>query len=244
MFNETLNPLAAFAGGFATFFASCLLPMVPTYLAYLMGNATTIDSSTNKSKLLKTAFVFVLGFSLTFIVFGLSLNTFAATLTYYRTYLEKLGGLMFMIFGAFLLGLGQQSFLQREWKIPDLSSRFKNWHYVHAFVFGVVFAAGWTPCIGPMLAVILLWSANQETIGHGLTLLVSFSAGLGFPFILTALAFEKIMPWWQKSQRYSQIVRKISGTIVLVTGFFLFIGYWQSISLWALRLLPLSQFTP
>lgn len=243
MFSANLNPLAAFAGGFTTFFASCLLPLVPTYLAYLMGSSTITDEKTGRSKLLKTSLVFVLGFSLTFIIFGLVLNRFAGLLLPYRWWLEKIGGLLFIVFGLQLLLPTTNSFLQREWRLPDISQKMSKWHYTHAFLFGVVFASGWTPCIGPMLAVILLWSAHQETLLQGAILLTSFSAGLGLPFLLTALAFEKVMPWWQRSKKVSSYVRIVAGGLVLINGVLLLTGVWQGMAMKIISYLPISALT-
>lgn len=244
MLSSQLNPLVAFIGGFVTFFASCLLPLVPSYIAYLMGSVGLHDSVTARRKLLPTAVVFVLGFTLTFVAFGWGLSRFAAQLAPYRFWLEKAGGLILILMGLLLLGGGRWQWLQREWHLPDINRFFARWHYLHAFIFGVVFAAGWTPCVGPMLAVILLWSAHQNTTQEGLTLLVSFSAGLGIPFLLTALALEKVMPWWQRSQSITRWINRLAGAIILLNGVLLLTSQWQAIAMIINQSLELSRFTP
>ena len=165
--DSTLNPLVAFTGGLITFFASCLLPLVPTYLAYLTGAALqTKGEPYQRWKVMRHALFFVLGFILTFIVLGATLRQLAAELLPYRQMLEKLGGLLFVIFGLFLLGVGKRSWLQREIKLT-FGQWFEHWPYLNAFIFGVVFSLGWTPCIGPVLAVILLWSTQQANMLNG-----------------------------------------------------------------------------
>ena len=242
MFNaSSINPLVAFTGGFITFFASCLLPLVPTYLAFITGSSIQDqDGEYQRWKVVRHALFFVLGFVLTFIFFGFTLNRFSAVLQPYRSISERIGGVLFIVFGLFLAGLWEKSWFQREFKI-NMPQWSEKWTYLNAFIFGVVFSLGWTPCVGPLLAVILLWSAQQATMLQGLLLLTSFGLGLGTPFILTALLFETVMPWWKKSQRWSVYARKIAGVFILVSGVLLLSGQFQGFCSWFLCLFLLKS---
>lgn len=261
-----LNPLAAFAGGFLTFFASCLLPLVPTYLAYLVGDANLVSSSSQTPNSIKnkrfttwtvfsSALFFVLGFSLTFILFGLLLGRVTSRANLLQSSLSQIGGIIFLLLGLYLFLPSSWKakllgFLQQEHRltITDLTKKWpiiKKYRYFQAIIFGIIFAAGWSPCIGPMLAVILLWSSQQSTFAEGLLLLTSFSLGLGLPFLLTALLLEKIMPWWQKSQKVAYYLQKIAGLVIMLNGLALLTGQFKNYSLLIIRYLPgISPFTP
>jgi len=237
---DSINPLIAYISGFITFFASCLLPLIPTYFAFLTG--AVIDPKTQnyeRWRTLKMAAFFVLGFVVTFVILGATLNRFSAVLVPYRLLLEKLGGVLFVLFGLVLLNV---KFLQREFRLPInfASPQHLSWQ---AVVFGGFFALSWTPCIGPVLAVILLWAGRQETFSQGLILLSSFGIGLGTPFLLSALFFEKLFPLFQKSQSFSGVLRKISAWILLISGLLMLFGFFQSLSMWMIGLVDLRYLT-
>lgn len=239
-FVESINPLIAYISGFITFFASCLLPLIPTYFAFLTGATIEPGEKYERWKTLRLAAFFVLGFVITFIFIGATLNRFSVVLIPYRLVLEKIGGVLFVLFGLVLL---ESKFFQREFRLPIPLSHpgHRNWQ---AILFGFFFALSWTPCIGPVLAVILLWSSRQETLQQGLLLLTSFGIGLGTPFLLTALFFERLFPVFQRSRKVSQHLRKISGVIVLVSGILMLVGLFQPLSMWLTGLLGLQQLTP
>lgn len=239
-----VNLLIAFLGGIFTFFASCLLPLVPTYLAVLSGFAFTKTGEATKQRwpLLRLATVFVSGFILTFITLGLLLGRFALLLGPYRLWLERLGGLVFLAMGLFLLGVGKKTWLQREWRIT-LSEKWLRWRIWHAFLAGLAFGFGWTPCIGPILAVILFWSARQETMFLGTSLLLAYGLGLGLPFLVVAAAFESITPWLHRAQRLSQIIKYVSAVVIILAGILMLLNQSQSLSLWLLHLLQIDAFT-
>lgn len=240
---NTINPLVAFTGGLITFFASCLLPLVPTYLAYITGSALQDEQQTyQRWKVFRHALFFVAGFILTFILLGLSLNQFSAAFQPYRVILEKLGGMLFILFGLFLTGVIKSGWLQREFKF-NFGSWFERWPYLNAFLFGLVFSIGWTPCIGPILAVILLWSTQQATMLNGIFLLFMYGLGLGLPFLVTALLFETIMPWWQRSKYLSLRARQIAGIMIIISGLLILSDQFQNFSFWLVRLINLTSHT-
>jgi cytochrome c-type biogenesis protein len=239
---NTINPLVAFMGGLITFFASCLLPLVPTYLAYITGSSLTDPTGHyQRWKSFRHTVFFVFGFVLSFVILGATLNRFAAILQPYRLGLEKIGGVIFILFGLSLLGWRLPG-LGREWRW-EMKAWFQKWPYLNAFVFGVIFAVGWTPCIGPLLAVILLWAAHQETMWQGIGLLTMYGLGLGTPFLLTSVLFESIMPWWKKSHRLSRWAQVIAGLIIMASGLLLLTNVFQVWSMRLLQFLDLSHVT-
>lgn len=235
-----VNLLIAFAAGFVTFFASCLLPLIPTYLAYLSGVTLTDPQAGNKRwYVLETAFYFVVGFIGTFVILGLALSTFAATLAAYRPVIEKIAGLLFIVLGLFMLGVFKhQLFTQeRRFHVHGLLVTHKRFH---AILTGIAFGFGWTPCIGPVLSVILYWSTQQGSLAAGVLLLLVYGIGLGIPFLLVAVGFEKILPLLKKYQKISIYTNYISAAVIILAGVLMFTGEFQKLSLIIFNHLNLS----
>lgn len=237
-----LNIFIAFLGGFLTFFASCLLPLVPTYLAFLSGNSLSTHSTHEKWNILKTAFFFVLGFITTFVVIGFILNRFALVLGPYRMWITRVGGVLFIMMGLFMLGFGEKSFLQKElrWQIPQ---SWKQYNHIYAWLTGIAFGFGWTPCIGPVLAVILFWSTQQASSLAGLILLISYGIGLGIPFLLVAATFDRIFPLFKKSQKVAKMLQMASGVLILLTGILMLFNQFTYLSILLLNTLSLPILT-
>lgn len=237
---SNVNFLIAFLAGGITFFASCLLPLVPTYLAYLSGVSLSEDhDQQQKWQIFKTGAMFVLGFVLTFVILGLAANQFAIIINPYRQVVEKIAGILFIFLGLFMLGVFKSKTLSKEKKF-DLHGKFLQHRSLHAILTGVAFGFGWTPCIGPVLAVILFWAARADSALKGALLLTSYGMGLGVPFLLIALGFEKIIPWIKKNQHITQITNIISGVFIIVTGVLLLTTQLQAISIYLLRFFNLG----
>lgn len=233
-------PTAAVAG-FLTFFASCLLPLVPTYIAYLSGVALTSDMVDTRWRLVRISSLFAAGFILTFMVLGVSFATLGSYLATHRLLLERIGGIFFIVIGLFLLGLFQQSWLNREIRIDlgSVSTRLKNWQSLHALAAGIAFAFGWTPCVGPMLALILFWSTHAGSQLHGLLLLAAFGIGLGVPFVGVAVAYEQLLPLLRKSQKTMQLMQKVAGVFVVASGVLMLLGKFHWIAVFLMRWIQL-----
>ena len=230
-----VNLIIALAAGFITFFASCLLPLVPTYLAYLSGVSLNDDQAgQQKWRVFKTGALFVLGFIITFIILGLTINKFAAVVAPYRQIVEKIAGLLFISLGLFMLGVFQNRFFSQERRF-DLHGKFQQHQSLHALVTGVAFGFGWSPCIGPVLAVILFWASQAESSLKGAALLTAYGIGLGIPFLIIALGFEKIIPWLKKNAQISQWATYLSGVIVILAGILLLLGRFEEISLFLIQ---------
>lgn len=237
-----VNILVAFVAGFVTFFASCLLPLIPTYLAYLSGvSLTTVEASKQRWGIVRVAAFFVAGFISTFVVLGMLLNQFAGLVADFRPIITRLSGLFFMLMGLFMIGAFQSQALAREFKV-DIQGMFKKQKHLHAFLTGIAFGFGWTPCIGPILALILVWSANQATMLNGVILLISYGLGLGLPFLLVAVGFEHAVPFLKKYNRVTQYATILSGLIVIFAGVLLFFGQFQQVSFYLLRIFQLEKF--
>ncbi len=234
-----LQVLASAAAGFVTFFASCLLPLVPTYIAYLSGIALgTTQARNNRFELVKIATIFSAGFIVTFTILGTSFATLGSFLSMHRLLLERIGGVIFILIGLFLLGWLQRSWFNRELRF-ELGEKFAKWKQLHAFAAGVAFAFGWTPCIGPVLALVLFWATHAGTQLTGSILLAAFGIGLGVPFILVAVAYEQLLPVFRKSQKTMQIVQKIAGVFVIISGALMVAGKFHWIALFLMHFVRL-----
>lgn len=235
-----INYLLAYLAGFMTFFASCLLPLVPTYLAYLSG-VSLQDENAGKSrwKIFKLALLFVAGFITVFMILGLSFNSLAGSLIQYTSIIGKIGGVIFILLGLYLLDIFKLKIFAQERRF-NLHKLFSGKPHLHAITTGVGFGLGWSPCIGPVLAVILFWAARAETAAVGTILLFMFGLGLGTPFLLIALGFEKLIPILKKYSKATKYITYLSGIIVLFFGILLLMEQVQQFSLFATKYLPFS----
>ncbi len=172
--------IGAFLGGLVSFLAPCVLPIIPGFLAYLAGASTTETGSKRKEIFINSIF-FVLGFSIVFALLGVLLNTLLENIAYdVQLWLSRIGGVMIIFFGLYLVGLIKIPFLEKEYKF-GVKTKFKS-RYATSFLFGLAFAAGWTPCVGPALGVILGLAATEP--GSAFILLLTYAMGLGIPFLI------------------------------------------------------------
>jgi cytochrome c-type biogenesis protein len=197
--------LAAFFAGVISFLSPCVLPLVPSYLAVLGGGTG--------QKPIGGALLFILGFSLVFISFGAGASALGSILLANKTLLAQIGGALILAFGIVLLIKERIPFLNREYR-ADLgnASRFG------LVALGAAFAAGWTPCIGPILGTILGIAASSANIGTGVGLLAVYAAGLAVPFLLAALAWDRISVGFRRVARWVSVVEKISGVVLIAVG--------------------------
>lgn len=233
----------AFLAGFVTFFASCLLPLVPTYLAYLSGVSLTTETATKQRWLVvRHAVLFVSGFVTTFFALGVFSYHLASQIAPYKPVIEKIAGLFFITLGLFMLGVFQHRWFIQERRF-DLHRMFNQHRFLHAVIMGVAFGFGWTPCIGPVLAVILYWSAQQATVWQGAGLLLVFGLGLGLPFLLVAIGFEHLIPLLKKYTKVSLYINRFAAGVIIIAGALLLTGQFQSMSAFFLQLFNIHLLT-
>lgn len=225
--------IPAFFAGLLTFLAPCTLPLVPAYLSFIGGvssrEAGTQDAGVRRRVVINGLF-YVIGFSTVFIVLGSLFAAGGAVLVTYRDLLSRLGGLLVLFFGLFLL-------FGSRWRIFESLQAEHRFHLHHltpgkplsAFLFGATFAFGWTPCIGPILGSVLILAATTSTFFQGVFLLIVFSVGLGLPFILLAFAFGHAVDYVDKLKSWMRPINVLGGVLLVFLGILLLtdhLGLW------------------
>ncbi|NLP44655.1 MAG: cytochrome c biogenesis protein CcdA [Peptococcaceae bacterium] len=217
---ENVSFAMAFVAGLLSFLSPCILPLIPAYLSFLTGSAASaLTTQEAKTNLMPKAIGFVLGFSLIFIIMGASASKLGQLFTEYKPVLTKVGGLVIILLGIHLTGLLKIKFLYREKRLISFSE--KNRGLGSVFI-GMAFATGWTPCIGPILAAILIYAGSMETVSSGVLLLSFYSLGLALPFLLTALAIHKFSLYFRRFAKYLNHVAIGSGLLLILTGILIF----------------------
>ncbi len=213
---ETTIAIAFFAG-LVSFFAPCVIPLVPAFLGYLAG--TRVEEA-SRWALFGHSFLFVLGFGTVFAVLGVLLNTVLSNVAYTaQVWVGRIAGIIIILFGLYLVGLLKLNFLQAEHKLK--APKFRN-RAVTSFVFGAAFAAGWTPCVGAVLGSILALAAAMP--GESFALLVAYSLGLGIPFLITGLFAKEMLGWLQRDSRWLKYFNVVIGVVIIVLGILVFTG--------------------
>jgi cytochrome c-type biogenesis protein len=229
-----LGILVAFVAGVLSFLSPCVLPLVPSYLGFLTG-MTLPDVSTRRHRVLLHALLFVGGFSLVFILLGASATALGRALNYYQVWLQRVGGVLIILFGLVCLGAFNSQLLTRERRI-QLDR--KPVGYLGSALVGMAFAAGWTPCIGPVLGGILGLAATSGDVSRGMLLLAVYSAGLALPFLIAAVAVESFLDWFQRFRRFLPWVMRISGVLLVCVGILLVTGEFTRMAGWLQGLTP------
>nr|WP_202035259.1 cytochrome c biogenesis protein CcdA [Streptomyces mexicanus] len=212
----------AVLGGLVSFFSPCVLPLVPGYLSYVTGVTGTDLAEARRGRMATGATLFVLGFTVVFVSGGALFGFFGQTLQDYKGTLSKVLGVIMILMGLFFMGM-LPWLTQREFRLHKRPAA----GLVGAPVLGALFGVGWTPCIGPTLASVVALSSNQASAGRGALLTVAYCAGLGIPFVLTAVAFRKALGAFGWVKRHYVWVMRIGGTMMIVTGLLLLTGAWD-----------------
>jgi cytochrome c-type biogenesis protein len=217
-------PLAAFLAGILSFLSPCVLPLVPGYVSLISG-ATVEDLQSDNRRLLGTVMLhsltFILGFSVVFIALGAVATSIGQLANEYHHILARIAGVIVIIFGLHLTGLLKIKALYADKRLHDVKGSSSAWG---SFAVGFAFAFGWTPCIGPILATILVFAGAQETLFKGVFLLAVYSLGLAVPFLLTSLGVDRFLGFYGKFRRHLHTVEVVSGVLLIAVGVLIFMN--------------------
>src|SRR5687768_4259222 len=237
--SEPLGIVVAFTAGLFSFLSPCVLPLFPSYLSFVTGmSVADLQSELTpaaRRRVIVHALAFVVGFSLVFVSLGASFSVAGQILLDYRDAIRQVGGVLIVVFGLYIAGLlnfGPFS-RTRQWQLRE-----KPAGYVGSFVVGLTFAIGWTPCVGPILGAILSLAGTAETVSRGIGLLVAYSAGLGVPFLLSALALGPFLRLFKRYRPFIPIVERAAGVLLVVVGVLVFTNYYAILNSWAISLTP------
>ena len=233
---------AALIAGLVSFLSPCVLPLVPPYLIYLTG--ATIEhvesdepQSTSRRAVMMSALLFVLGFSTIFIALGASASLIGSVIRAWSAELSILAGVIIILMGLHFLGLTRIGWLNRQARV-HVQKPVGLWG---AYVMGLAFALGWTPCIGPILAAILAIAASKATIATGAALLAVYSLGLGLPFIIAALAVEPFAAFLTRFRAHLVHMERLMGGLLVLTGFAFLSGLFTQLNSWLIEAFPALQ---
>lgn len=242
MFADLQIYLGVALAGFVSFLSPCVLPLVPPYLGYLGG--TTIEEFSAEegiprhvwSRVVTAAIIFVLGFTTVFVALGAGASYFGQMIQSYKRELEIVAGLVIILFGLHFLGVFRIALFYKE-------ARYHHTHhhgvsFIGAYIIGLAFAFGWTPCIGPVLATVLALAANEGSLVTGVKLLFVYSLGLGIPFILAAVAVRPFISFMQRFRRHLGKVEMVMGALLVLTGILFLTGSINWFGSWMLDTFP------
>jgi cytochrome c-type biogenesis protein len=223
-------PLAAFVAGLISFLSPCVLPLVPGYVSLISG-AGVEELKSNDSQLLRKVMLnsaaFILGFSIVFIALGAISTEVGQLLRFYKSTLARVAGVIIIVFGLHLTGIFKIKALYTDARLHTVKGGSTPWG---AFVIGFAFAFGWTPCVGPILAVILGFAAAQDSVMKGIFLLAIYSLGLAVPFLLTSLGIERFLKFYSRFRSHMHALEIASGALLIVLGGLLVFGRFTLLS--------------
>ncbi len=230
---------AALLAGLISFLSPCVLPLVPPYLIYLTGAtieqvASNEDTTASKRAVMLSALLFVCGFSTVFVALGASASLVGGLIRAWSAQLSILAGIVIIVMGLHFLGLTRIGFLMREGRL-SMPRPVGLWG---AYLMGLAFAFGWTPCIGPILAAILSVAAAEATVTKGAGLLAVYSAGLGIPFLIAAFMIEQFSELFARMKHHLATVEKVMGGLMVLTGIGFLTGSITWVSIWLLETFP------
>lgn len=232
---------AALTAGILSFLSPCVLPLVPPYICFIAG--TSIDQLTGDDELdpaigrriFISAVAFVLGFSTVFVLLGATASYLGQLVGDHLELLSKIAGAVIILLGLHFMGLLKIGLFYKEARFEGPS---KPIGLVGAYVVGLAFAFGWTPCVGPVLAAVLFYAAQESSIWKGVSLLGVYAAGLGIPFLLAALAGKPFLRFMQRFKKHLGLVEKLIGVLLVITGVLFLTGSMNVIGYWLLEMFP------
>ena len=225
---EEVSILVVFLAGVISFVSPCVLPLVPAYVGYITGSSVqNITRDKSKKFIFIRALSFVVGFSIIFIIMGASATYLGRIFAQHRLLFTRISGLIIILFGLQISEVWRFKILFREVRVKK-PKRIKN--CFSSILMGATFAAGWTPCVGPILGSVLVYAGSSATVERGVLLLSSYSLGLGIPFVLTALFIDRFVDFSGRIGKYASVISKVSGFILILFGVLLFFDQIQYIA--------------
>jgi cytochrome c-type biogenesis protein len=230
----TFGLFVAFSAGLLSFLSPCVLPLVPSYVTFIT-EMSLEEVRTARRTALVHALLFVLGFSLIFIALGATASVLGRVLFAARVWIARLGGALIVVFGLYLLGLFDFRLLSQDKRVYLAD---KPLGYLGTVLVGLAFGAGWTPCIGPILGSILIYTSSTADLHRGLLLLTAYSAGLAIPFIIAALAIDRFLAVFARYRGAIKWVNRVGGVVLVAVGLLLVTNYFTVLASWLQALTP------
>ena len=235
----SLGVVVAFSAGLFSFLSPCVLPLFPSYLSFItgmsVGDLTADLTGAARRRVMLHALAFVAGFSLVFVSLGASFSAAGQFLLEYRETIRRVGGVLIVLFGLYIAGVFKLGLLGRT---KQLQLREKPAGYLGSLAVGITFAIGWTPCVGPILGAILSLAGTAETLQRGIGLLIAYSAGLGLPFLLSAVALGSFLRVFKRYRPFIPVMERAAGVLLVVVGVLVFTNYYIVLNSWAISLTP------
>jgi cytochrome c-type biogenesis protein len=235
----SVGVLVAFSAGLFSFLSPCVLPLFPSYVSFITGMSVsdlTADlTGAARRRVIFHALAFVLGFSLVFVALGASFSAAGQFLLDYRNLIRQIGGVLIVIFGLYIAGVFKWAAMGRT---MQFQLREKPAGYLGSLAVGITFAIGWTPCVGPILGAILSLAGTAETVQRGIGLLIAYSAGLGLPFLLSAVALGTFLKFFRRYRPFIPVMERAAGVLLVIVGVLVFTNYYVVLNSWAISLTP------
>lgn len=232
MASNNITIISAFVAGFLSFLSPCVLPLIPSYITYITGLSFADLQAEKPTSMVRRqtiihSLLFIAGFTCVFILLGASATFIGSFLQEHMKIIRKVGGILIVLFGVHLTGIIPIQMLLGE---KRLTIHNKPAGYAGSFLVGVAFSAGWTPCIGPILASILMVATTEQTVHHGILLLLAYSMGLAIPFFLSALAMHRFLVAFNRFKKHIRIFEIITGLFLIAIGIMVYGNYLTKLS--------------
>ena len=222
-----MNYFILFLEGIITFISPCILPMIPIYITYFMGG----NEDNKSNKVLINSIGFVIGFSIVFTILGAAAGTFGAFIQRYMKTFNIVAGILLIIFGINYIGIFKIPLLERSLKLKSKID-LGNLNLIASILFGMIFAIGWTPCVGTFLGAALMFAANSKDTLEGIFMLLAYSLGLGIPFIISALLIDSLKSAFNFIKKNYNTINTISGILLIIIGVLMMTGYLNLLLSW------------
>jgi cytochrome c-type biogenesis protein len=224
----------AFTAGLLSFLSPCVLPLIPSYVTFITGLSLEDVSHARRTALVHSL-LFILGFTIIFVALGATATALGQLLGYQRAWISRIGGVLIIVFGLYMLGVFNVSLFSRERRVHIAD---KPVGYLGTLLVGIAFGAGWTPCIGPILGSILTYAASAADLSRGLWLLLAYSLGLAVPFLVSAVAVERFLDVFTRMKRQMVWVTRASGVLMIAVGILMVTNYFTILATYLQQLTP------